>query len=315
MIHRLRHAHRHIGHLRASAELELGRLQYTTVQRALLQAAGGRFETVQVGDLQVPVLRAWPSSGLAARQPLLLVHGFADRKETWLPLLPMLARKVSIIAPDLPGFGAAPRVPPERAVPRAQAKFLCDLLDVLGIDRAHAAGQSMGGAVVARMAHDFPQRIRSLSLWSAAGPHGLHPEVEALRQKGHHLLLPRTFEEFTRLMQRSFARRPPFPGPMIRYLAHTWTARHEEHRAHFLRMIDPPDPDETAPVEIRPQPIPTLVAYGADERIVHLDNRQAYVRGFPGARTWTMDGVGHAPQVEAPAAMARAMLQVVHDAS
>ena len=77
-------------------------------------------------------------------EALLLIHGMAGSSNTWRAIMPLLAKKYRVIAPDLIGHG-------ESAKPRtdyslgAFAVGLRDLLDALEIESATIVGQSLGG--------------------------------------------------------------------------------------------------------------------------------------------------------------------------
>jgi abhydrolase domain-containing protein 6 len=279
----------------------LGRLQYQSSMRLLQQLSGARLHHAEVEGLRIPYLRG------GTGQPLLLVHGFADAKETWLTATPQLSRHFDCIAVDLPGYGRAPAIPPQHATIRQQARFLSAFLDRLGLQRVHVAGNSMGGAIAARLATDAPERVRSVVLLAAAGPRGLHPHVEALAAQGDNPLLPRTQAEFDQLLQMSFAGKGPLlPRAAVRHLAHVWSARHDEHRAYFQTLLDAID-DDTQVDHVRGCPVPALLAYGRQERIIHLDNLHAFTAYFRRHEVWWIDDCGHAPHIERAIAVAKRM--------
>ncbi len=83
--------------------------------------------------------------------PLVLVHGIGATWQCWLPMIAGLAERHDVIAPDLPGFGGS--VDQGVAKPSLEhfAKSILDLLDDLGIDEFHLAGNSLGGAVATEL--------------------------------------------------------------------------------------------------------------------------------------------------------------------
>ena len=99
---------------------------------------------------------------------MLLLHGIGMARQSWDPVVPILGERFDIIAPDLPGFGGSAPVPAgDEPTPRALAGYVADLLDELGIDRPHVAGNSLGGWVALELAALHP--IASLTLLSPAG--------------------------------------------------------------------------------------------------------------------------------------------------
>ena len=99
-------------------------------------------------------------------EALLLIHGMAGSSATWRAVLPRLAKKYRVIAPDLLGHG-------ESAKPRgdyslgAFAVWLRDLLDELGITHATVVGQSLGGGVAMQFVYQHPDYCQRLVLIAA----------------------------------------------------------------------------------------------------------------------------------------------------
>jgi len=107
---------------------------------------------------------------------LLLLHGLACDRTTWDEVVPVLAKKYTVIAPDLLGHGLSDK-------PRADytlggyANGMRDLLTVLGIDKATVVGHSFGGGVAMQFAYQFPERTQRVMLVASGG---LGPEVTPL---------------------------------------------------------------------------------------------------------------------------------------
>ena len=94
---------------------------------------------------------------------MLLLHGLGCDHTTWEPVIDSLARRYTVIAPDLLGHG-------QSAKPRADysvggyANGMRDLLTVLGIDKVTVVGHSFGGGVAMQFAYQFPERTERLIL-------------------------------------------------------------------------------------------------------------------------------------------------------
>ncbi len=99
---------------------------------------------------------------------LVLVHGITSTSATWEKVLPALAERFTVIAPDLLGHG-------ESAKPRgdyslgAYASGIRDLLIALGHERATFVGHSLGGGVAMQLAYQFPEHCERLVLVSSGG--------------------------------------------------------------------------------------------------------------------------------------------------
>lgn len=108
--------------------------------------------------------------------PLLLIHGIGDNSETWLDVIPRLATKYTVIAPDLLGHGASDKPRADYSV-GGYANGMRDLLSVLGYERVTVIGHSLGGGVAAQLAYQFPELVERLIL---VCPAGAGPEVHPL---------------------------------------------------------------------------------------------------------------------------------------
>src|ERR1700739_4305313 len=125
-----------------------------------------------------------------AGDTLLLIHGMAGSSATWRAVIPELAKKYRVVAPDLLGHG-------ESAKPRgdyslgAFAVSLRDLLDELGISRATVVGQSLGGGVAMQLTYQHRDYCQRLVLIISGG---LRPELSwilrILSAPGAELVLP-----------------------------------------------------------------------------------------------------------------------------
>lgn len=117
--------------------------------------------------------------------PLVLVHGFLGGSEQWLAEIACLATQFDVIAPDLPGFGAA-----AGSVGCTRIEDMADsviaLLDGLGIGVFCLLGHSMGGMIVQDIARKIPGRVDRLVLF-ATGALGLMPDrfepIETSKQR------------------------------------------------------------------------------------------------------------------------------------
>src|SRR3954468_699828 len=112
-------------------------------------------------------------------EPLVLVHGFTATWRCWLPVIPDLVARFEVIAPTLHGHDGGP-VPPHGARSIAEAAdHFATLLDELGVDTAHFAGNSMGGALSLEMAKRG--RARSVVAISPGGGWEEHDTAEPQR--------------------------------------------------------------------------------------------------------------------------------------
>ena len=100
--------------------------------------------------------------------PVLLIHGSPGSSDVLRGLMEQIPRRYRCIVPDLPGFGASTHGLPDYSF-KAHARYLLELMDRLGIARAHLVAFSMGGGVALSMAALAPDRVQSIAMISAIG--------------------------------------------------------------------------------------------------------------------------------------------------
>jgi 2-hydroxy-6-oxonona-2,4-dienedioate hydrolase len=94
--------------------------------------------------------------------PVLMIHGGPNAGTTWGPLVAHL-RGLRCLLVDRPGTGLSARYPITAGnLPRIGAAFVADILDGLGIARAHVVASSFGGHLALRSAAAHPDRFRRM---------------------------------------------------------------------------------------------------------------------------------------------------------
>ncbi|MGW6461696.1 alpha/beta fold hydrolase [Streptomyces sp. NPDC055078] len=102
--------------------------------------------------------------------PALYVHGLGGSSQNWSAMMPLLADAVDGEAVDLPGFGDSPPPDDGNYSVTGHARAVIRLLDAGGRGPVHLLGNSLGGAVVTRVAAVRPDLVRTLTLVSPALP-------------------------------------------------------------------------------------------------------------------------------------------------
>lgn len=103
-----------------------------------------------------------------AGPPLLLLHGYPQTHALWHKVAPRLARRFTVVAADLRGYGQSGKpATDERHAPyskREMAKDLVAAMAALGHPRFRLAGHDRGGRVAHRLAVDHPQAVERLAV-------------------------------------------------------------------------------------------------------------------------------------------------------
>lgn len=251
----------------------------------------------------------WHVQEMGEGPPLLLLHGTAAATHSWRDLMPLLATRFRVVAPDLPGHGFTEGVPPARLSLPGMAAAVAALCAAIDVVPARAVGHSAGAAILLRMALDgriAPDAVISLN--GALLPLG---EKNAAFFKGAaKLLMGLPF------IPGLFAWRAADRGVAERLLRDTGSRieargvdfyarlfRHKGHVAAALGMMANWDLDPLLRDLPRLRPRLVLVV-GAADRAVPPTQAERVRQRLPAARIVTLPGLGHLAHEEDPAAIA-----------
>jgi pimeloyl-ACP methyl ester carboxylesterase len=100
---------------------------------------------------------------------LILLHGYAETSLMWKPIIPVLAERFTVIAPDLPGIGDS-EIPADGLDMKSAAIRIHDLAKSLGVENAEVVGHDIGLMVAYAYAAQFPSEVAKLVLMDAFLP-------------------------------------------------------------------------------------------------------------------------------------------------
>jgi pimeloyl-ACP methyl ester carboxylesterase len=250
---------------------------------------------------------------------LLLLHGLGCDHTTWEPVIDALARRYTVIAPDLLGHGLSDKPRADYSV-GGYANGMRDLLTVLGIDRATVVGHSFGGGVAMQFAYQFPERAERLVLVSSGG---LGPEVSAgiraVTTPGFHqvvglLTLPgvrhlgkaglvalsRTGLRATRDLDEVAEIFDSFRDPAARAAIRHVVAAVVDWKGQIVSLADR---------AYLTDEMPMAVIWGRDDRVIPVRHASNAAALAPGARVEVFPNAGHFPHKDHPQRFAK----IVHE--
>jgi len=240
---------------------------------------------------------------------LLLVHGIAGSSRTWREVMPLLAKRFTVIAPDLIGHGDSAKPVGDYSL-GAHASGLRDLLTLLGVERATIVGQSFGGGVAMQLAYQHPELCERLVLVDSGGlGHEVSWLLRLLTLPGAEYAMPVLFPRFVRQGGNSVARFLFDRGLRADRVAEMWRAyaslTEAANRRAFVRtmrsVIDPGGQTVSAMDRLYlASHLPTLIIWGERDEIIPVSHAYAAHEAIPGSRLEVIEGVGHFPHVEQP---------------
>ena len=262
--------------------------------------------------------------------PLLVLHGVGENGAYWHTVLPGLAERYTVYAPDLPGYGDSEPLAPgtpgapgtgDGPTPARFAAVMADFLDAVTAPDAGPAlvvGHSLGGSIALELALHHPDRVRRLVLEDSAGLGGyVTPTLRAMTLPGYGDLAVGMARWGIGAGTRAWARIPlmfawPSSAPP------EWVA--EQHR-----LATVPDHLTTTLAALRAQvspigqrrvylddlpriQVPTLVVWGEQDKVLPVSQARAAAARLPEGRLVVIPQCGHVPHLERP----DRFLQAIH---
>ncbi len=239
--------------------------------------------------------------------PIVLIHGTGASLHTWEGWVRALKTQRRVITFDLPGFGLTGpftgQYKPDDYRGDTYARFVLDLMDAMKLQRVVLGGNSLGGEVAWRTAVLAPARVASLVLVDAAGPAftpismplGFRLARTPVLNRVTEFALPRE------LVAQSVADVYADPSrikPELIDRYHELTLRSGNRRALVQRMQHLVNGEGAE--RIRQITQPTLLLWGAQDRLIPPEIGAEFQRLIPGSRLLVLDGLGHVPQEEDP---------------
>lgn len=245
-------------------------------------------------DLEV-LRRAGPSD-----RPILLLHG-VDPVGPNAPFLDPLAELGEVVAPSHPGFGNSPR-PDHFDTIYDLVHLYLSVLDATPAERVRLIGFSFGGWIAAELAAVGHKKLDRLVL---VDPFGIKLAGREERDFPH--LFNTNPDNLNRCAWHDPTKRPPGAYGLGWHSA-IGDAMSDEDMVRLARGWDALCLYGWRPHMYNPQlkhwlhriAVPTLVLWGASDRIVGPDYGRGYAELIPGARFETIDAAGHHPELEQP---------------
>ena len=255
--------------------------------------------SVRDGRFQVRVFSA--GSG----RPLVFLHGPAGLRLP-LPFLDQLAGQFAVYAPEMPGFGESTGLEHLDDVIDL-AIYHLDLLDALGLEQPILAGHSLGGMVAAEMAALFPTRIRKLV---EIAPTGFwlddHPVPDFFSVTPAELPPLLWHDPEGSLAQEWHA------VPEDRAAAREATILALQNAAAAAKFLWPL-PDKGLKKRIHRIKAPTLLVWGASDKLIDPVYAKLWLEKISGSRLVTLPEAGHMVLVERPDALVSAIAEFTNE--
>ncbi|MEP9365695.1 alpha/beta fold hydrolase [Nocardioides sp. CN2-186] len=250
---------------------------------------------------------------------VLLLHGLGCDHTTWEPVIESLARRYTVIAPDLLGHGQSDKPRADYSV-GGYANGMRDLITVLGIDKVTVIGHSFGGGVAMQFAYQFPERTERLMLVSSGGlGTEVAPAIRAITTPGFHevmavLTLPGVRHVGVAGM-RALSALPLKATRDLDEVARVFDSFKDARSRHAIRHVVRAVVDwhgqivTMADRAYLTEEMPMWVVWGRDDRVIPVRHASNAAMLAPKARVEVIADAGHFPHKDHPHRFAK----IVHE--
>jgi len=241
-------------------------------------------------------------------RPVVMIHGAGGGGALWAPVINQLRRNFRIMIPDVVGYGESDK-PNGRYDRSFYAGWLRGFMDAMGLKQASLVGNSQGGAIAAQFAMDNPARTAHLVLVCSAG---LCP----LRALGWPAIIDMMRAQLF-VSERSMLR-------LARHLVFDTSRFPLDSAVHYLEAVaDMPGGKRPflngrgravrpfKRVELGRVRCPTLILWGAEDRIIRPAAASIRAPGIAGAAVELMPTAGHTPFIDQPALFTRHLTEFI----
>jgi pimeloyl-ACP methyl ester carboxylesterase len=242
---------------------------------------------------------------------LILVHGITSNSATWDRVMPELAKRYTVLAPDLLGHGRSDKLRGDYSV-GAHANTIRDLMDALGYERATFVGHSLGGGVALQFAYQYPTRVDRIALVAPGGfGREVSPLLRAASIPGSGALLAlaawRPLVDAGTLLTHTLGQLGLHTNTDLEEIARAYALlAHRDARKAFLHtlrsVIDFEGQRVTALDRMElTHKFPALIVWGDRDRIVPVRHGHEVHKLVPQSQLAVFEGAGHFPHRDDPA--------------
>jgi pimeloyl-ACP methyl ester carboxylesterase len=241
---------------------------------------------------------------------LVLLHGITSTADAWRKVMPRLAERYTVIAPDMIGHGRSAKPRGDYSL-GAYAAGVRDLLAVLGFERGSVVGHSFGGGIAMQFAYLFPEYVERMALISSGGlGREVHPLLRAAVLPGSDWVLPLLAREWSvkagDAVRTVAAKLGLEAGPDLAEFARGYASLTEEGASdafiHTMRSVIDPDGQRVSALDrlYLADQLPTLFIWGANDPVIPVEHGRNAHRVVPNSRYVEIEDSGHWPMLDEP---------------
>src|SRR4051794_5829861 len=252
---------------------------------------------------------------------VLLIHGITGNAKQWDDVVPLLAERYTVVAPDLLGHGQSAKPRGDYSL-GAYAASVRDLLVALGHRRATVVGHSLGGGVAMQFAYEYPPFAERLVLVSSGGlGREVHLMLRAATLPGSEVVLPVIAHErllgvgaaVGGVLGRLGLQAGTDLAEMARGYRSLADAGARQAFIHTLRAVLDVGGQRVSATDrlYLAALLPSLIIWGAQDPLIPVEHAAVAHRGLPNSRLEVFEDAGHFPQLHDPVRFALTLIDFI----
>jgi pimeloyl-ACP methyl ester carboxylesterase len=256
-------------------------------------------------------------------QVVVLLHGITSTAEAWREVMPRLAERYTVIAPDLIGHGRSAKPRGDYSL-GAYAAGVRDLLAVLGYERGSVVGHSFGGGIAMQFSYLFPEYVERMALISSGGlGRAVHPLLRAATLPASEWVLPLIAREWPVKAGGAIAAAAGKLGieansdlaEFARGYASLTEQGARDAFIHTMRGVIDHDGQRVSALDrlYLADQMPTLILWGDSDPVIPVGHGRDAHRIVEHSRYVEIEGSGHWPMLDAPNRVVDEMVSFIEE--
>jgi pimeloyl-ACP methyl ester carboxylesterase len=256
-------------------------------------------------------------------QLLVLLHGITSTSDAWRQVMPPLAERYTVVAPDLIGHGRSAKPRGDYSL-GAYAAGVRDLLAILGFERGTVVGHSFGGGIAMQFAYLFPEYCQRMALISSGGlGREVHALLRAATLPGSEWVLPLIAREWPvragGAVSAVAAKLGIEAGPDLAEFARGYASLTEEGASdafiHTMRSVIDHEGQRVSALDrlYLADQLPTLIVWGDSDPVIPVEHGRNAHRIVEHSRYVELPGSGHWPMLDAPDRIVRELTSFMEE--
>jgi pimeloyl-ACP methyl ester carboxylesterase len=287
-------------------------------REALQKTELGEYEEIELHGHRV----GFQAAG-SGEQLVVLLHGITSTAEAWRKVMPRLAERYTVIAPDLIGHGRSAKPRGDYSL-SAYAAGVRDLLAVLGYERGTVVGHSFGGGIAMQFSYLFPEYTERMALMASGGlGREVNPLLRAAVLPGSEWVLPLLAREWSVKAGdavRSVAGKLGLEaGPDLAEFARGYASLTEEGASdafiHTMRSVIDHEGQRVSALDrlYLADQLPTMFIWGDSDPVIPVEHGRNAHRIVAHSRYVEIEGSGHWPMLDAPDRIVRELTEFMEE--